>query len=472
LPVHFSTVVVLAVGCVTPCRAVEAVAVTATIDVAHPGPAVPKSFAGFSREWRRFPSPDGGPAGAVHPAYLRLIEHLAAFNDEALSFRIGGNSADGMGAVPEDDRWRQIGEVFKATRTPIIINLNLAKEDAELDKGLIRAAQRLLPPGAIATFELGNEPDGWKGRYRPEDYTYEQYLDAFYKVAEQLVPALTPGLAGPAWAHSAPPDVLAQFLAKERPFINLLTVHSYRFDPKSHPEVKKLLDEGPTAGFAKSLAPGIKVAHDAGLKLRLGEAGSAWGGGIAGFSDTYAVSLWTIDFLFELAHAGLDGVNFHGGGASHYTAIKEDVDQATGKVVISASAPYYGMLVFAEAVAHEGRFVPVQATGPGNRVKFWATLEHGGTVRVMVLNKDLSVAADVDLRLPGHDATATLKRLEAPSPDATSGLTYAGQTFDQSADGNSVGALKQESIAMKDGSLRFHIAPASAALLTIASFRD
>jgi hypothetical protein len=367
--------------------AVEPVEVTATLDVTHPGAAVPKSFAGFSREWRRFPSPDGGPASAVHPTYLRLLEHLAAFNDEGLSFRIGGNSADGIGAVPEDERWQQIGEIYKATRTPIIINLNLAKENAELDKNWIRAAQRLLPPAAIATFELGNEPDGWKGRYRPDDYTYEEYLDVFHKVAEQLVPSLTPGLAGPAWAHAAPPDVLTQFLAKERPFINLLTVHSYRFDPKSHPDVKKLLDEGPTAGFAKSLAPGIKVAHDAGLKLRLGEAGSAWGGGIAGFSDTYAVSLWTIDFLFELAQAGLDGVNFHGGGTSHYTAIKEDVDKASGKAIISASAPYYGMLVFAEAVAHGARFVPVQTTDPATRVKFWATIDSGGIVRVVVINK-------------------------------------------------------------------------------------
>ena len=465
--VRFSAVLTLAWSLSANSPAAEPVAVTATIDVAHPQRAIPKSFAGFSREWRRFPSPDGGPAGAVHPTYLRLLENLAAFNEEGLSFRVGGNSADGIGAVPEDDRWRQIGQVFKATHTPLIININLAKENVELDKDLIRAAQRLLPPGAIATFELGNEPDGWKGRYRPEDYTYEQYLEAFHKVAGQLVPSLTPGLAGPAWAHSAPPEVLTQFLAKERPFINLLTVHSYRFDPKSHPDVKKLLDEGPTAGFAKSLVPGIQVAHDAGLKLRLGEAGSAWGGGIAGFSDTYACSLWTIDFLFELAHAGLDGVNFHGGRVSHYTAIKEDVDKASGKAIISASAPYYGMLVFSEAVAHEARFVPVQTVGPATRVKFWATIDRTGTVRVVVINKDLAAPADVEVRLPGKEAGATLKRLEAPALDATAGLTYAGQTFDGSPDGNPVGALKPEMLTVQDGALRFHLAPASTALLTV-----
>ena len=89
--------------------AAEPVAVSATLDVGHPGAAIPKSFAGFSREWRRFPSPDGGPASAVHPVYLRLLQNLASFNDEGLSFRVGGNSADGAGAVPEDNRWLQIG---------------------------------------------------------------------------------------------------------------------------------------------------------------------------------------------------------------------------------------------------------------------------------------------------------------------------------------------------------------------------
>jgi hypothetical protein len=95
-------------------------------------------------------------------------------------------------------------------------------------------------------------------------------------------------------------------------------------------------------------------------------------------------------------------------------------------------------------------------------------LDRTGVVRVVILNKHLIDAAEVDIRLPGKQGVGTLKRLEAPSLDATSGLTYAGQTFDQSADGNAVGALKDEAIRPADGGLRFRVAPASAALLTIA----
>jgi hypothetical protein len=58
--------------------------------------------------------------------------------------------------------------------------------------------------------------------------------------------------------------------------------------------------------------------------------------------------------------------------------------------------------------------------------------------------------------------------LEAPSLDATAGLTYAGQTFDGTADGNPMGELRQETVASKGDVLSFRVAPASAALLTVS----
>ena len=142
----------------------QPVKVDATLDAAHPGREIPKSFAGFSREWRRFPFAQDGKADVVHPKYLQLLRNLCAFNEEALSIRIGGASADGMKEPPDDDRWKQIAQVYEATQTPLILTLNLAKSDAELCKAWIRRAKAHLPEKAIRGFELGNEPDGWFGR--------------------------------------------------------------------------------------------------------------------------------------------------------------------------------------------------------------------------------------------------------------------------------------------------------------------
>ena len=141
------------------------------------------------------------------------------------------------------------------------------------------------------------------------------------------------------------------FLAAQPDLISLLTVHSYRFDPdKTHP-LEKLLSESNTSGFATNFLEGVKVAHETGVKLRLTEAGSAWGGGIAGLSDTFAAALWTIDVLFEFVTTGLDGVNFHNVGANPYSVIQENRDPVTQAPIITANAPYYGMLLFAEATA-------------------------------------------------------------------------------------------------------------------------
>lgn len=254
----------LLTSCALAAETSPAIPVRVAIDAASPGIAIPKAFAGFSREWRRLPPPDAGPASTIHPVYARLVAHLCAFNEQPLCFRIGGNSADGLNRVVEQDQWLQYGELFHLTRTPLIINLNLARKNATLDADTIRAAQRFMPPGSILSFELGNEPDGWKERYKPADYGFDQFQSDYHEIGAQLVPALTPGLAGPAWAHSAPPDIIAKFISRQKPLLNLITVHSYRFDPKSKPTVAKLLDDKATAGLPKNCAkaPSLRTRRD------------------------------------------------------------------------------------------------------------------------------------------------------------------------------------------------------------------
>ncbi len=448
-----------------PISVVRAEDVNVTIDASQAGQVVPPGFLGFSREWRVFVAPDGGPSEAVHPAYLRLIEQISAFNKQGPCFRIGGNSADGMGSSPEEARWRQIAKIYETTKTPVIINLNLARENAELDKTMIRDALKVLPSGAVMSFELGNEPDGWAGRYRPKDYTFEQYLPVFRKVGSELVPSLTPGLAGPAYAHGAAVGPITEFLKAEQGLVNLVTVHSYRFDPKSKPKVERLLDDRDTKGFAARMADGIKVVHDAGMKIRLTETGSAWGGGIAGFSDSFGAAIWTLDVLFETAMVGLDGIHFHGGGLGNYTPIREDVDKATKKAIITARAPYYGMRVFAEAVANEARIVPVEVSA-GTKTKVWATVDAKGTMRFVLINKDTDrQASDVMMAVQGGHAS--VKRLMARELAATDGFTFDGQTYDGSADGNPVGKVDDKRVTVNDGLLRVRVNACSVALVTV-----
>lgn len=126
------------------------------------------------------------------------------------------------------------------------------------------------------------------------------------------------------------------------------------------------------------------------------------------------------------------------------------------------------MLLFAQAVADDARLVPVRTDPPADKghVKVWATLDQKGLIRVVVINKNTEAAAQVRIEGAGRKGKAAVKRLQAPSMDATEHVTYAGQTYDNSADGNPVGKRQEESAPLT-GPLRLRLAPASAALVTI-----
>ncbi len=437
-----------------------------TLDLAQPGRAVPADFAGFSFEWRRFPFPENGAPSEVHPLYLQLLRNLAVFNDRGFNLRIGGASADGIKEVPDADRWAQIAQVYAATRTPLILNLNLAKGDVELDRAWIQAAQAQLPAGAIGHFELGHEPDGWFGRHKPKDYSFAQYFADFYAMASQLVSAVGAHVAGSAWAHGLRKEILEPLLAQNPHTLGLLTGHAYGFAPAvvAHPE--KILLEEPITKVVSFLTPGITGAHAAGLKFRLGETGRAWGGGVAGFSDSFAAALWTMDFCCSLAEAGLDGINFHGGGKSHYSAIQDDVDDPkhlTKSIIVKA--PYYGLLVFSEAMAHQAQLLSIpQPTD--SLMRLWAMRDVTGTSRILVINKHPEQPVTLTLHLSG-EKKARLRLLTAPSMASTDGIRWAGQTFDNTADGHPTGALQEEALTATEGSFPIQLSAVSAGLFTL-----
>jgi hypothetical protein len=50
------------------------------------------------------------------------------------------------------------------------------------------------------------------------------------------------------------------------------------------------------------------------LPFRLIETNSCYSGGKQGVSDTFASALWGAELMYQLAQAGGEGINFHGGG--------------------------------------------------------------------------------------------------------------------------------------------------------------
>lgn len=435
--------------------------VEARIDPTKPGLLIPSDFAGLSREWRRFPAPSLDRLDTLHPTYAQLLRNL-----RGIGIRIGGATADGMKSPPDVERLKQLAQAYDAVRSPMILTINLAHNDVELCRAWIARVREHLPAEAIRGFELGNEPDGWFGRHKTKGYQWDTYFDEFAAMRAQLVPAVIPSVIGPSWAHGLPPDIAATMVEKNPGTLSMLTGHAYAFSPSVGREVFRLLRNEPIQQTLDFLKPGIDAAKEAGLPFRLDEAGSAWGGGARGFSDSFASALWMLDLNFTLAEAGLAGINYHGGGRGHYSAIQDDTDDKKPvPTFIRAMPTYYALLVFQEMIANDARLLPVSADGPSN-LKLWSVLDSASQLRVLALNKDLAKSIDLTLRT-GREGPATLKRLIAPAIAVSEGLRYAGQTFDDSKDGKPVGELKLETPEMRERALNFQIPPASAVVIEV-----
>jgi hypothetical protein len=219
-------------------------------------------------------------------------------------------------------------------------------------------------------------------------------------------------------------------------------------------------------GFNASLASAISAAHAKGIPLRLSETNSAFCGGTAGVSDVQASALWVMDFLFNLASIGLDGVNIASDEGNDYDLFGFTSNSAPYHISF-IHPEYYGLLAFQQATQNGSKLLPVTVTTSKN-ISVWATVDGSNTVRVLVINKDQSASGEVSITLTGF-GNGTLSKLVAPSVSSKTGVTWAGQTFDGSTDGTIQGTESSATVMPNSNVYTFSIAPTSAALLTVCN---
>jgi len=182
------------------------------------------------------------------------------------------------------------------------------------------------------------------------------------------------------------------------------------------------------------------IAEAARLPYRLCETASYSGGGKAGASDSFAASLWALDYLFVLASYGCSGVNMetgvnHLGWISHYTPISDDLAGHYG-----AAPEYYGLFAFVQAA--RGEQIAVTCDAGGINLTAYAMRQNAGAMTLTVINKDLSQDATVEVA-GAAPRRARVMRLSAASPSALGGVTLGGA------------AVGGDGIGMADKPIRF-----------------
>ena len=451
---------------------------TVEVDPAEPGARIPDDFLGISVEWSRVLDYLGDSTGGVRPTTVTLLRAFEA-EEHHVAVRIGGNSQDRawwnpQGVTPPPGVTLDLGPAHLSTlaalvevlHTRLVLGLNLALGDSVLAADLVEAVYGTIPREAIQAFELGNEPDLYRfnGR-RGLDYDWSAYLpdmEAFRDgIAARVSPA--PPFAAPAIAYRFWLRNLGDLFALERNRLALVTTHVYPFTSCANlaPSPENLLTDCATSRIGARYTPIAAAAHAAGLAHRMDETNSVSCGGADGVSNAYVAALRGADLAFQLATAGLDGLNFHTPG-EYYAAFLFD---PSGAPVVQPL--YYGMRFFSLATARHGRLLPVVVATPAH-VHAWATLGEDGAVRVALINLDLARGGVISLRLLGRSGVATLVRLCAPALDARDGLTLGGQTWDGSVDGRPLGTAVSEPVAYDTGAYRVPLPALEAVVVTVA----
>jgi hypothetical protein len=308
---------------------------------------------------------------------------------------------------------RNLREFLDATGWSCLYGLNLGNGSAENAAREAAAVHRILGPRLLA-FQIGNEPDSFRNRYRPATYGPSDFLAEWNHFHDAIV-RTTPG------ARFAGPDIsnklayLTAFAeeATHHPDVILLTSHYYAMGPAGSPRatLDNLLSVDPVSSTLKNrdlhvIEDACRVAR---LPYRMSEGSSCWNGGQTGVSDVYASALWCADYILKCMTRGWAGVNLHGGGDGIYTPIAGAPSRGFTR------RPEYFGIRFAQRFAGAA-VIETTITNASDRVDVFAFERHG-VQELVIVNK---TAEDVSCALPAGLTASRRSTLHAPAIDATS----------------------------------------------------
>jgi len=464
---------------------------------------LPAGFLGFSTEWPNAPLIAGRGGTDRNPVAEGLWANLRAAGSGGPTLRVGGSSAEQTWWNPGGAQ-RPAGIKFdidefslgalKSFRdrnaSALVLTLNLAHADPSTAVELARAAVRVLGPGGVRSYELGNEPDTYSSftyyqdaqgrnvKQRGPGYSFGDYQREYGARAALLrsqVGALP--LTGPS-ACCAEPFIkpFPSFLAQQRPYLGQrASLHEYfgAACPSIKPGTpgyatrRKLL--GPDdmkriiAGFRTAVSQGAR----AGKQVEVTETNSFACGGQPGVSDAFTSALWAAEYTMRTAGAGVVGANFHTFGRAYSPF---DFRQVPGVGYVGNARPlYYGLLLFARATANRATLLlgtRARVRKGSNAVAF-PTLD-GRTLRVLVLAKSARRGGIVRIAVPRGARVGRISRLRARGLGARGGVTLAGQSVaPDSRTGFLTGTRRFFAVRRRGGAYRFSMPAAAGALLEV-----
>jgi hypothetical protein len=413
----------------------------------------------------------GKSTSNMNPIYEQLIHNLVMYQNEPMLIRMLSDADN------SDNRYSSefLGPLYQLHRhfgVQFFVGVDFKDFDTNPSIAPQEAAilVKCLPGDALKGIEAGNEPDLWPGHSRPKGWDYNDYVKEYNELTQSIGTLDEVKLAAPVFSsgqrESAFMDNLGDFITSEKSTLSMVVIHHYSgtgTEPADYllSQLAVCGDRQPMSGPGGEGCPSgtdvrayVPTAQEVALPLRIGELNSINNRGQDGVSNSFSSALWAMDISFAYAQAGVSGVNFftpnnaltHWYSAFDFTHTDDDGGMRTYNVG-HINPLYYGMLMFVRAVQNSAALLPIAFTTNSNHnIKAWATIDSGGTIRLLLLNKDLKASGNVVVSLSGY-GNAIITRLTAPSYRSTTGLTLGGQTFDGTRDGTLQGTPTWEAVS-------------------------
>ncbi len=280
---------------------------------------------------------------------------------------------------------------------------------------------------SLLGIEIGNECDlyGHPQNAFAGHWSLNQFI-ALWERFRRAILAKTPGvpITGPASASNYEKWTIPFGETVTSKQITLLTQHYYRGNGQLPASTAQFLIT-PDPRLVRELAALKAASAKIGVPYRMAECNSYYHGGANGVSDSYASSLWMIDFLFDCVLGGASGINLHGGGnGGGYTPIADQHGR-----VVEARPEYYGLLLF--TMAGQGELYTANLAAGGLNATAYAVKLAAGGLNLVIVNKDLGQNLELTAQLPQRARSASLLELTQLSVGAKAPelLTHSGVTI-------------------------------------------
>lgn len=382
-----------------------------TISVSSPSAGtVGPGFAGFSYEKDRI------GAGMFDPKDTNLVNLFKRLGPSVL--RVGGNLVDivnwnpnGAGGsanaiAPQDVT--KFAAFIKATGWKVLYGINLKTNTAANAASEAQFAAQALG-GNLLAFEIGNEPNFYK-----TEAAYQSSYNSYVAAIKARVPGAV--FDGPGEGDKVDWD--SGFASAEKSHsLAILSNHLY-IGSNTSGTISGMLASTASGRLPSTFATNEKAQKANGIpQWRMTETNSYYHGGTAGVSDVEAASLWSLNYMYDVAVAGGAGVNFHGGTSTqfplNYTPIVYSGLDPTG-----VQGVYYGELLW--VLGGTGSLHTASVSG-GSGVTAW------GVGNNVFVNNEGSSPISATISLAGTASTAKEYVLTAPSLSSKA-VTIAGSS--------------------------------------------